>query len=129
MNFSGPLAQLGERLVRNEEAVGSNPMRSTSFLHLPCHRESVPKQRRRRSSRERGIRVLVQTERRGLKAVGDPSQRNHFGPQTAIVQFEEDVPGQHEVLVYPVFQAHGCIQNVVVDVTPDRNVGVRGPSG
>jgi hypothetical protein len=29
----GPLAQLGERLVRNEEVVGSNPMRSTTFLN------------------------------------------------------------------------------------------------
>ena len=27
----GPLAQLGERRVRNAEAVGSNPMRSTTY--------------------------------------------------------------------------------------------------
>ena len=32
----GPLAQMGERLVRNEEPVGSNPMRSTTFRgYLP----------------------------------------------------------------------------------------------
>ncbi len=30
VRYSGRLAQLGERLVRNEEAVGSNPMPSTN---------------------------------------------------------------------------------------------------
>ena len=28
----GPLAQLGERRVRNAEVVGSNPMRSTNII-------------------------------------------------------------------------------------------------
>ena len=31
----GPLAQLGERCVRNAEVVGSNPMRSTSTFSFP----------------------------------------------------------------------------------------------
>ena len=30
----GPLAQLGERRVRNAEVVGSNPMRSTNIIAL-----------------------------------------------------------------------------------------------
>ena len=29
--MDGPVAQLGERLVRNEEASGSIPLRSTNF--------------------------------------------------------------------------------------------------
>ncbi len=30
----GPLAQLVERLICNEEATGSNPVRSTKFLRV-----------------------------------------------------------------------------------------------
>ena len=33
----GPLAQLGERRVRNAEVVGSNPMRSTTFCLPLCN--------------------------------------------------------------------------------------------
>jgi hypothetical protein len=32
--FGGRLAQLGERIVRNDEAGGSNPLPSTKFLGL-----------------------------------------------------------------------------------------------
>ena len=34
MTFIGRLAQLGERLVRNEEAGGSNPLPSTNFFEM-----------------------------------------------------------------------------------------------
>jgi hypothetical protein len=35
--LDGPVAQLGERLVRNEEASGSIPLRSTIFQQLSDH--------------------------------------------------------------------------------------------
>jgi hypothetical protein len=32
----GAIAQLGERVVRNDEAIGSIPISSTKILHLHC---------------------------------------------------------------------------------------------
>ena len=38
---SGAIAQLGERIVRNDEVVGSSPTSSTMFKHLQTLREPI----------------------------------------------------------------------------------------
>jgi hypothetical protein len=46
----GRVAQLGERLVRNEEAEGSNPFSSTKFL-IRLHPSELPESRNYPASR------------------------------------------------------------------------------
>src|SRR5580692_5661778 len=39
--FGGRLAQLGERIVRNDEAGGSNPLPSTKISLIPTHLDEL----------------------------------------------------------------------------------------
>src|ERR1700685_1164041 len=48
----GRVAQLGERLVRNEEAEGSNPFSSTNYLTTHQQYTRLPHEARQRNTRD-----------------------------------------------------------------------------
>ena len=58
-NFVGAVAQLGERLVCNQEVVGSNPIGSTKNVRLcrPTVRGRSPEHRRSSACDRQGCRV------------------------------------------------------------------------
>ena len=58
-DFHGAVAQLGERLVCNQEATGSIPVSSTRNLRLADERESDSEGYRRVPSRCRAIRSIL----------------------------------------------------------------------
>ena len=108
---NGAIAQLGERVVRNDEAVGSIPTSSTKFFtdHSVCH-ESV------RAMMDRGLRELT-----GADSAID-TWRRFFEPGD-VVGIKVNSSGAPHIMSTPELVG-GIVENLAVAGVPPENIWI-----